>query len=45
MVKAIELGLMQGKSSDRIDPGSKAIRIETAQVIYNLLQKLNSSAQ
>ena len=43
--KAIELGLMQGKSSDRFDPGSNAIRSETAQVIYNLLQKLNSSAQ
>ncbi|WP_169088024.1 S-layer homology domain-containing protein [Paenibacillus sp. PL91] len=43
--KAIGLGLMQGKSSDRFEPGSNAIRSETAQVIYNLLQKLNSSAQ
>ncbi|RXZ84047.1 hypothetical protein EBB07_02845 [Paenibacillaceae bacterium] len=40
--KAIQLGLMKGKSVDQFAPRAIATRIETAQVILNLLNKLES---
>ncbi|HIW34063.1 MAG TPA: family 43 glycosylhydrolase [Candidatus Paenibacillus intestinavium] len=36
--KAIATGLMQGKDKDMFDPGNNALRAETAQAMYNLLQ-------
>lgn len=35
--QAAALGLMKGKGADQFDPQANALRIETAQVIFNLL--------
>ncbi|MBP1963411.1 polysaccharide lyase family 8 super-sandwich domain-containing protein [Paenibacillus aceris] len=37
--KAIELGILSGRSNERFFPSSTALRIETAEALYNFLKK------
>ncbi|OCT15327.1 hypothetical protein A8709_14645 [Paenibacillus pectinilyticus] len=37
MNKAIELGIISGSSNERLDPSSTALRMETAEALYNFL--------